>query len=765
MNDTASSPTPHAPGIRARLVVLMLAVLIPAVIAAGLLMWTVYRQQRDFVERQMHETARALSLVVDREIEQKEVLLNALATSPYLESEDWAAFDAQARAATGSSGNWIVVFGADGRQKVNTTLPPGRPVPPNTSRVASVGSVSAGASPMRVSNLFYGPVSAQPIISFNRVVDRRGKPPITLAVGASAASFGKVWQDQDFPQGWTGSIVDAHNAIVSRNRDPELWVGKFASPTMAGHLKRTLSGVTRTKTLDGVPSVTAWSRSPNYGWSFIVAVPHSEIAGAVRRSLFWGALVGAGFLGVGAILALNVARGVARPIERLADAARAWGEGVSPQPFATGTKEIDALGAALGEAGTQVARQQAQLRDLNASLEARVDERTRELAEATENLAQAQKMEAIGRLTGGVAHDFNNLLMAVLGNLDLLGRRLKEPKHLRYLEQARAAGERGARLTAQLLAFSRRQRLEIRPMDIGQAIEAAAALLRSTLGGAHRLDISLSPDLWPALGDATQVELMVVNLSLNARDAMTAGGVVAISARNVTVSQGPRQGEGPPAGDYVMIAVADTGEGMTPEVAARVFEPFFTTKPVGKGSGLGLPQVLGLAKQLGGGVEIETAAGEGAIVRVYLPRAEALSLGEAAASAVADAQALKGLKVLLVDDDDHVRAVTVQMLRELGCKVIEAGGGATALEKMRQDLDIQAALVDFAMPGLNGGETAAGLRQERADLPVVLMTGYADLSELAQTWSGPVMHKPFTLVDLAREMARAVAETPPKTTS
>ncbi|RYZ29219.1 MAG: response regulator, partial [Sphingobacteriales bacterium] len=187
-----------------------------------------------------------------------------------------------------------------------------------------------------------------------------------------------------------------------------------------------------------------------------------------------------------------------------------------------------------------------------------------------------------------------------------------------------------------------------------------------------------------------------------------------------------------------------------PDVVSRVFEPFFTTKPLGKGSGLGLPQVLGLAKQLGGGVEIDTAPNQGSTVRVYLPRAEALDAVAPSIDIAPDSAALKGLRVLLVDDDVGVRTVTAQMLKDLGCRVTLAESGEQALDRMREDPDLQAALVDFAMPGLSGGETAAGLRWERADFPVVIMTGYADLEELAETWAGPVMHKPFNMADLAK---------------
>jgi signal transduction histidine kinase len=441
----------------------------------------------------------------------------------------------------------------------------------------------------------------------------------------------------------------------------------------------------------------------------------------------------------------------------LAQAARDWADERSTIHLPrTGVTELDALSRALAETTAMVSTQRAELKELNASLEVRVAERTRELAEATASLAQAQKMEAIGRLTGGVAHDFNNLLMAMLGNIDLLARRLTDPKHLRYAEQARAAGERGAKLTAQLLAFSRRQRIEARPMDIAASVEAAADLLGPALGGAHWLSLDLELGLWPAIGDPTQVELVVVNLALNARDATPGGGEVKVSAANTVRETASAAPEGPGAGEFVMLAVADHGEGMAPDVVARVFEPFFTTKAVGKGSGLGLPQVLGLAKQLGGGVEIETAAGAGTTVRVYLPRASAAPASALAEPPAQSGARLAGRRILLVDDNSDVRKATAQMLAELGCEVVEAESGAAALEQLAAHPALDGAVVDFAMPGLNGAETAARMRERRPDLPVVLMTGYADLDELNRGWPGAVMHKPFTLDALADQVSRLV---------
>jgi signal transduction histidine kinase/CheY-like chemotaxis protein len=734
---------------------LVLAVLTPALLTAALLLVNAYRQERASISRQMSETARALSLVVDRQIGQDRVLLEALAASPALKAGDWEAFDAQAREATRTTGNWVAV-GSGGAQLVNTHVPRGAALP-QSANTGITWSQKPGQA-LRVSNLFQSRLSHTSILALELLLPRPDGSHIRLAVLRDASSFDSLWKDQGFPAAWTGAVADARGVIVSRNRQGAKFVGRPASQNMLGHLRRAKSGVAETQTLDGVKSLTAWSTNPTYGWSVVVAAPRAEISEVARRSLAWAGLLGLALLAVGVGLAGLVARGLAGPVEALADSAQAWADGQPPRVTPSGVREIDALAYSLAQASAAVQAHQRELQDLNASLEARVVERTRELAETTEALVQVQKMDAIGRLTGGVAHDFNNLLMAVLGNLDLLARRLSDPRQLKYVEQARAAGERGAKLTAQLLAFARRQRLEARPIDVNHAVQAAADLLRSTLGGGHVLECDAGADLWPAIGDVTQVELMIVNLALNARDALPEGGRITISTANVRFADSLVRPEAPPPGEYAMITVADTGEGMPPEVVARAFEPFFTTKPLGKGSGLGLPQVLGLAKQLGGGVQIETAAGQGTTVRVYLPRSDRPPETERAS--VGDLLVLKGLRVLLVDDDPDVRTVTGQMLEELGCAVESVDGGEAALEAARRGVAFQAALIDFAMPGLNGGETARRLRELEPGLPVVLMSGYADLANLAESWIGPVLHKPFDAQALGRELARVTAAGP-----
>jgi PAS domain S-box-containing protein len=413
-----------------------------------------------------------------------------------------------------------------------------------------------------------------------------------------------------------------------------------------------------------------------------------------------------------------------------------------------------------------------QLRELNETLEARVLERTGELAmanrqllaqiherERTEStLRQMQRLEAVGQLTSGVAHDFNNLLTVVLGQLQLASRDVKDEKMLRRFHHMKEAAERGAKLTAQLLAFSRRQHLNPKPIDINEAMQGMSELLRSTLGGTASLQIMIEPRLWPALVDQTQLELAVLNLAINARDAMPVGGEITIETRNVTLGA-PNHPEGPPAGDYIEISVADTGTGMAPEVAQKAFEPFFTTKEPGRGSGLGLAQVYGFSKQSGGGVRVETELGRGTSIKVYLPRALSGKLPSEKPHAKAPRLPVSGLaRILLVDDDNRVREVTKTFLEEAGYSVCEAGSGGAAIDQLQKEPQaFAAAVIDFAMPGMNGSDLAEYASKISPGLPILFATGYADSEVLASTGL-PVLTKPFEAHDLIIAVAAAIGK-------
>jgi signal transduction histidine kinase/CheY-like chemotaxis protein len=609
-----------------------------------------------------------------------------------------------------------------------------------------------------VSNLFRRAADGEPVVVVSRSLALADGSMVRVAVTTAARSFSRIWLEQGFPVTWTGVVVDGRAVVISRSRGGDQFVGRVAGPSMRARIAAARSGVAPTETLEGTKSVTAWSRAPGYGWTFIVSVPSTEVAGAATRSLGVGVVAGLLLLATGAVGAAWMARSITRPMRALTAAAGDWERGATPKLAPSGVAELDALGAAFAGSARRLALHQAELHLMNASLEMRVAERTRELAEATETLVQAQKLEAMGRLTGGIAHDFNNLLMGVLGNLELLARRVTDERLVRYISHARQAAERGAKLTTQLLAFSRKQRLEPQPIDVNALVGGSASLLTSTLGGGVRVETVLKPGLWPAMADATQLELVILNLALNARDAMPMGGTVSIETSNIVRTDAQGRPEAPPPGEFVMVAVSDTGTGMTPEVLSRAFEPFFTTKGIGHGSGLGLPQVLGLAKQLGGGVEIVTAPDQGTTIKVYLPRSAAQAHPGVEAPREEPVRMLSGTRVLLVDDDPDVRAVTSAILAEHGCRVIEVASGLAAIDAEASGAPIDVVLLDFAMPGMNGGETAARLREQRPDLPMVMMSGFADVETLSAHWSGPLLHKPFSAAILCGQIA-AVAGT------
>jgi len=376
-----------------------------------------------------------------------------------------------------------------------------------------------------------------------------------------------------------------------------------------------------------------------------------------------------------------------------------------------------------------------------------------ERREMEEQLRHALKMEAIGQLTGGVAHDFNNLLTAVMANIDFISAEAEKPSQIyedrvkRHAEAAMRAANRGAMLTHQLLAFARKQTLAPKPTSLNDLVTGMSDMLRRTLGGTVRVELGLANGLWATLVDPNQIESALLNLAINARDAMPDGGVLFIETANRRMGfMNHRQGLEP--GDYVVVAVTDTGSGMTEEIRAKAFDPFFTTKDVGKGSGLGLSQVYGIARQSGGIAEIESVVGRGTTVRIYLPRArQAADSSRSPGKVSATHPDLSGVCVLVVDDDDSVRDVVVEALGEAGCAVNAVSSGRAALEALRADR-FDLAVIDFAMPGLNGADTAVLVRAQRPDLPILFITGRADLPVLQSVGNSAVLQKPFVASDL-----------------
>ena len=401
-------------------------------------------------------------------------------------------------------------------------------------------------------------------------------------------------------------------------------------------------------------------------------------------------------------------------------------------------------------------------RDVTAQREA-----AQELARAQDALRQAQKMEAVGQLTGGLAHDFNNLLTAIMGNLELLQNRIARGRLEnvdRYVTSAQGAGRRAASLTQRLLAFSRRQTLDPKPTDVNRLIAGMEELLRRTVGSTTDIEVVGAAGLWIALIDAVQLESALLNLCINARDAMPGGGRITIETANKWLDDRMSRERDLPAGQYLSVCVTDTGMGMTPEVIERAFEPFYTTKPLGQGTGLGLSMIYGFARQSGGQVRIYSEPGRGTTVCIYLPR----SHGDTQEFRIVDDAALPdgktGETILVVDDETAIRRLIEEVLDDLAYTVIGAGDGAAGLKIVQSGVRIDLLITDVGLPnGMNGRQLADAARAIRPDLKVLFITGYAENAAVGNghlEYGMELLTKPFALDDLTRKVRDTMGSSP-----
>ncbi len=409
-------------------------------------------------------------------------------------------------------------------------------------------------------------------------------------------------------------------------------------------------------------------------------------------------------------------------------------------------------------------RATAALRALNDTLELRVAERTAELIHAEEKLRQSQKMEAVGQLTGGLAHDFNNLLAGISGALDLMGMRIAQGRLNdidKYMLAAQSAAKRAAALTHRLLAFSRRQTLDPRPLDVNLLVEGMTELIQRTVGPSILVETVSAPDLWSASVDASQLENAILNLCINSRDAMPDGGRIIIETANQWLDAEAALANDLPAGEYLSLTVTDTGTGMAPGVIAKAFDPFFTTKPIGEGTGLGLSMIYGFAKQSGGQVRISSELGKGTSMCIHLPRYH----GEAGASTAAPAQSAAALTgscgtILIVDDEPTVRLLLTDVLGDLGYTLIEAADSLTGLKLLQSDVGIDLLITDVGLPGgMNGRQMADAGREVRPGLKTLFITGYAESAALGNSSLGAgmqVLTKPFSIDILATRVLELI---------
>jgi signal transduction histidine kinase len=563
----------------------------------------------------------------------------------------------------------------------------------------------------------------------------------TTPTGASdlarlpGSTLQKVLEDQRLRPGWSAAILDGKGVLLARHPEPEKYVGKPAADSLLARIRHEPEGLFRGPRLDGVESVAYYTHIRGTEWTFVTAMPQSEVrATLIAAWQFIGAMALAG-LALALLMAYFASRSIADEVSELTRLAGDLGSGRKVEVPQTGITEIR-------QVAIEMARASERIRSAKEELEARVSQVLAESQKAHEAVLQQQKLEALGRLTGGIAHDYNNLLQTISMSIEVAARSAKEPVVVNALEAGKRAAQNAAKLTRQLMSFGRNRVGEVVTVDFRDRLLLMKDLLANALRADIGLHIEAAGDLWPITVDTVQLELALLNAALNARDAMPKGGTLTIRAGNEIVQRGQVADLTP--GEYVRVDIHDTGEGIAPELLPRVFEPFFTTKETGKGSGLGLAQIYGFAKQFGGMAEIRSPGGRGTTVSMFLPRAGTPVADHAPASG-RPARPARRYDVLFVEDDPLVQQVVVPALQASGFAVVPAASAQEALA-IATERKIDAVLTDIVMPGGSDGmDLAMQLKRRFPDLPVILATGYTQ--ELPHAPGLRLLLKPYRLED------------------
>ncbi len=703
--------------IRTRLLLLILSILFPAFVVATLAVWSVYQEQRGAEVAGMEQAAQALALLADRELLGSEAVLRTLAVAPAMESGDFRELHAYIRRAVPADAN-VVVMDLDGRLLLNSRLPYGSELTPDSSALMDARR-KAGPDATVVSNLFLSPNAGRYKVALQIPVKIAGRLRYYLAMGIDAQRLVPMLEQQGLPPTWLVSLADRDGIVIARSREASTYVGKqvraaLRSKILAGIDVGTHDGMT----LNGTRTMSFFNRGPMSGWTVILSIPASEMR---RPAIIAAASLAALVIGVLALAVIGArwyARRTAVPIEMLRQAAEGLGRGEPVAAFASGMAEADAVSAALAGASRQI-------RDNKAELERKVAEAVAAAERAQRALLQGQKLEALGRLTAGIAHDFNNILQTLSGALQLIPLTDDRARVQALAATCLKAIARATSLTGQMRSFGMVQDARLETVAPQAAVKNALAMLGNALPGNVALALDMPDSLWPVTVDPLQMELALLNLVINARDAMPSGGRVQLQLANETLAD-VRHGLSP--GDYVRIALADTGTGMSPETLARALEPFFTTKAVDKGTGLGLPQAYGFAAQSNGTLVLHSEPGAGTTVTIWLPRAadEAAVAASARGDALTLPPALAGL-VLFVEDDPLVRETMLAALHTAGFDVVAAASGEEALAVLESGQPVRQVFSDIVMPGAIGGVELARIVLTRyPEVHIVLATGYTD---------------------------------------
>ena len=730
--------------IRFRVLLLVLAVLLPGVLGMGWTIVSALDAERAAHERTLRDTARALAMVVDRELAQRAAIARVLAQSRWLDEgaaitpDQLRAFEPQVRRSLQGLEGWVELR-APGRVLFDTRWTPGMawPEPSDSDELASQPLLL----PLRTDRGAPHAAVVQPVLRNNQVV-------LNLVLTLVPSELQRIVDAQNLPPDWIGTVMDDGGTVVARHPGSTQFVGHKVRDDLRQRIAQRAEGLFQTVSLDGERSVGFLSLSPQ-GWSYVSAMPRQQFSGALSRTakqVTAGALL---LLALALVGALWLSRRIVEPVQSLKAAAMRMRTGQPVDLKPTGIVEFDDVARSLAEAAGVLQRS---LSDL----ERQVDDAVTRTRQAEQRISKSQRVEALGRLTGGMAHDFNNLLGVVSNSLHLIERGATGPELALPIAAARRAVETGSQLTQHLLRFAGQRPLRPQALSLARWLPELVDLLRSLIGRHVQTVVRVDPGTAPVRVDAGELELALINLVLNARDAMPGGGQLRLTARNAGAAdlEGLPELAGPVQQAFVSITVSDEGTGIAPELASRVFEPFFTTKAVGQGSGLGLSQVHGFCVQAGGAARLASTPGLGTAVTLLLPAA----VGEVETTpAPQPAPVLDGLRVLLVEDNDELATVTAEMLRAHGLHVQRAPHAAGALQQLAQpQARFDVVLSDVVMPGeMDGLALARRIRRQQPALPVVLISGFNNTG--AEGSGFTVLRKPCPPQELLRGLHDAVA--------
>jgi signal transduction histidine kinase/CheY-like chemotaxis protein len=740
--------------LRARLALLVVVSILPLLALGVVVQYTRYLDDRGAAGQGALDAARAVAAIVGREFEADIRALEVLAQAPSLRAGDLDAFRASALAVENEflPGSTILLVREDGQQVLNTSAPAGAPLP-KRRYMENMREVLKTGRP-RVSDVYFAQVLKRPVVSIEVPVrDADGHIGYTLTLNPAPQILSRILEEEARP-GYVVCLGDRGGVLISRTPDGDRFVGHPMAREILNELGSGSEAIFETKSLEGIPILTGITHVEPFGWTVLVGIPRSKYMAPVIRSAGFMVAAIAFVLVLGLLLARSVARQITGPIAQLR-AFTSLPRGTVAVPMKTGLPEADELADVMGRYIDERNAAEQELTALNEGLAERIAEAVSERDAVQARLAQSQKMESVGQLTGGIAHDFNNLLTAVIGNLQLIQRNAsKDGGIAKFAGRALQAADRGATLVSQLLAFGRRQMLAPERMSIDDAIADVWTLIYRAAGESIQVEIETDPQLWPCHVDKAQFQSAILNLVINARDAMPNGGVVTIVAKNQIIGSAGARALDIPPGEYVRTAVSDTGTGMSAEVVAQAFDPFFTTKEVGKGSGLGLSQVYGFARQSGGTAVIESTPGNGTTVAVILPRAVGASARKEVAEG-APALAQTDHHVLVVEDQGELRDLAEMLLRDLGYRTMAAESAESALDVLRNDPSVDVLFSDVVLGGaIDGAELAVFAREMRPGLKVLLTSGYPDRINRHPLGAVEFLRKPYRRDDLATAIHR-----------